>query len=165
MEPPQAQQALSFMRTITGQHLGVAGPQNPQAECCYLAGRCRRAGQAGCGHRAQGGHLAGRSQWRALGSLQEKGQVRDSQEAKVDLDVPLAESLESPSFVSEGTTASAGLGSGPDPTPTPLCSPRTRGRRFLSFLPFLLPPPPPAWGFYFYHKNIICPHLKNKIKW
>lgn len=153
------------MRTVTGPPLGLEGPQSPQAECYYLASRCRQVGQAGCGHRARGGHLAGRSQWRALGSLQERGQVRDSQEAGVDLDVPLAESPESPSFVSEGTTAAVGLGSSPDPTPTPLCSPRTRGRRFLSFLSFLLSPPPPAWGFYFYHKNIICPHLKFKKKW
>lgn len=125
------------MRTVTGPPPGLAGPQTPQAECCYLVGRCR---QAGCGHRTRGSHLAGHSQWRALGSLQERGQVRASQEAGVDLDVLLAESPESPSFVPEGTTATVGLGSGPDPTPTPLCSPRTRDRHsYPSSLSFYHP--------------------------
>lgn len=106
---------------------GPPGPQSPQAECYYLARRCRQMGLDGCGYRTWGCHPAGRFQWRALGCLQRKGQVRDPQ-AGVDSATPLAESPRNPSFITEGTAATVGQGSGPDPTPVPPCSPRTPER-------------------------------------
>lgn len=121
---------------------GSECPQSPQAECCYLAGRCR---QGGCGRRARGCRPAGRSRWRTRGSLQEKGQVRGPQ-AGVHPAVPLAESPTNLSSIPEGAAATVGPGSGLEPTPLPLCSPGTP-EADVSYFFISFSPTPPEWGF------------------
>lgn len=119
-------------------------PLTPRPQSLYLAGRCQ---QVGLGHSAQGCYPAGRSQWKALGSLKVEGEVRDLQAGARSRQVPPGRRLKAVSLTQELCSHCGGprLGLQQDSTVTP---PALQGPQSQVF-PVYVPPSHPPHGAFF----------------